>query len=211
MSNVDTGELHRCTDRCSEGHTYTLPGCAHPSAQPAGCDVGGNDIKPDWDDYFLGIATAVARRSGCHRANVGAVIVSPDRIIQATGYNDAPPGRPGCDTCPHRLSLSGPGSSAYEPCVAVHAEANAIIYAGRSGALSGTIYVTTRPCDGCKKLIQAAGIVRIVCPDYTQTVIQPHIYEAYRQRVIVGWQPGAGWSLRVEGEQEDGGQDHAGV
>ena len=48
---------------------------------------------PTWDDYFLGIASAVAARAKCTRRRVGAVLTIEHRII-ATGYNGAAPGEP---------------------------------------------------------------------------------------------------------------------
>jgi dCMP deaminase len=59
-------------------------------------------VRPDWDGYFLGIASAVAARADCTRRQVGAVIVKGNRIV-STGYNGAPSGLPGCLTdgrCP---------------------------------------------------------------------------------------------------------------
>ena len=53
------------------------------------------DIRPDWDSYFMRIAAEVALRSTCTRANVGAV-VTKDRRILTTGYNGAPRGLPHC-------------------------------------------------------------------------------------------------------------------
>jgi dCMP deaminase len=123
--------------------------------------------RPDWDTYFLGIAAAVAARADCSRRRVGAVIVQDHRIV-ATGYNGAPAGRPGCLTngaCPRAHSEvpefsdyeTGPGS-----CIAIHAEANALLYADRSRCEGGTIYVTCEPCSWCLKLIDGAGIARVV-------------------------------------------------
>ncbi len=56
---------------------------------------------PGWDDYFLGIATAVAARAKCTRRRVGAVLTIDHRII-ATGYNGAAPGEDDClaGACP---------------------------------------------------------------------------------------------------------------
>lgn len=51
--------------------------------------------RPSWDEYFMGIAFQVAKRSTCDRAQVGAIIVK-DRRILATGYNGAPTGLPHC-------------------------------------------------------------------------------------------------------------------
>ncbi len=47
-------------------------------------------------------------------------------------------------------------------CIAVHAEANAIVYAGRERTKGATIYVTDEPCYLCALIIKAAGITRVV-------------------------------------------------
>ncbi|MBU4330871.1 MAG: hypothetical protein KKB53_10280, partial [Acidobacteria bacterium] len=41
------------------------------------------------DDYYLGIAKEVARRSTCFRRSIGAIIIRDDQII-STGYVGAP-------------------------------------------------------------------------------------------------------------------------
>jgi dCMP deaminase len=128
--------------------------------------------RPDWDDYFLGIATAVAARADCTRSKVGAVIVKDNQIIQP-GYNGAPPGMPGCLTdgaCPRgrqgyaELPRTENYDTGAHACIAVHAEANAIIRAGRDRCIGATIYVTRKPCDGCFRLILAASIERVIWP-----------------------------------------------
>lgn len=126
-----------------------------------------------WDDYFLDIARAVAARADCTRRQVGAVIVDDHHRIVSTGYNGAPAGRPGCLTagaCPRGLmSLESvsPGSS-YDTgagsCIAVHAEANALLYADGMRSRGATLYCTDEPCDGCQRLIDGAGITRVVWP-----------------------------------------------
>ena len=121
--------------------------------------------RPTFDEYYLGIAQAVAARGECVRRRVGAVIVSGGDTIVATGYNGAPPGEPSCldGACPRatRHVLAGTGY-ADTGCHAIHAEANAIIRAGRERCLGATIYVTDEPCDLCAPLIRAAGIARVV-------------------------------------------------
>lgn len=123
-------------------------------------------MRPDWPEYFLGIAEAVAARSSCVRRKVGAVVVS-NRRIMGTGYNDSPAGDPGCEACPRRLSNVEPGSS-YDTgpgaCVAIHAEANALIYTNRQDLVASTMYLTSAPCAGCSKLMRAAGITAAVWP-----------------------------------------------
>lgn len=133
--------------------------------------------RPGWDDYFLEIAEAVSRRADCTRRRVGAVIVREHRIV-ATGYNGAPAGQPGCLTasaCPRgRLSAAEmPAYSSYDNCTALHAEVNAVVYAGREACLGAVLYVTCEPCQWCRKVIAAAGITRIVFPAYLLTACQP--------------------------------------
>lgn len=127
------------------------------------------DPRPDWDTYYLQIARAVSARADCTRRKVGAIIVKGDRIV-STGYNGAAAGKPGCLTagaCPRgRLSVHevAPGSS-YDTgsgaCIALHAEQNAILRAGLD-ARGAVLYITDEPCDGCARLIEGAGIVRVV-------------------------------------------------
>lgn len=140
--------------------------------------------RPTWDAYFLTIAHAVATRSPCVKRQVGAVLVSDDRAILATGYNGPPRG------APHRLAEARPGfltvhdnSASDLPadpllCVRVgipsgeradvvccaHAEINAIAQAARHGVpvKGATLYVTTSPCAWCARSIVNAGVVRVV-------------------------------------------------
>jgi len=122
--------------------------------------------RPGWDQYFLGIAEAVSARADCSRRKVGAVVVRENRIV-ATGYNGTSPGAPGClaGACPRATSDVEPGSS-YDTgpgrCIAVHAELNAILYAGIDGCKGSTLYVTSKPCEGCMKLISAAQISTLI-------------------------------------------------
>ncbi len=50
----------------------------------------------------------------------------------------------------------------------VHAEANAIVQAARSGVRidGGDVYVTASPCWGCFRLLANAGIMRIVFGEF---------------------------------------------
>ena len=115
------------------------------------------DAKPraSWDDYFMSIAQVVATRSTCPRKFVGAVLVR-GRTILSTGYNGSVRGLPHCSDVGHMMEDGH--------CVAtIHAEANAIIQAARTGAIieGADIYVTASPCWNCFKQIANAGIARI--------------------------------------------------
>jgi len=131
--------------------------------------------RPSWDEYFLGIARAVARRSDCERDKVGAVVVGSDKRIRSTGYNGAPAGQPGCSTCPRRGSNVEPGSC-YSNCVAIHAELNALLYCDRSDLPGSTLYVSRAPCYGCLKAIYAAGIALVIWPEGLEDLTLPEDY-----------------------------------
>lgn len=122
--------------------------------------------RPDWTSYFLRIATEVASRSDCRRAQVGAVIVDGRNRIVSTGYVGTASGQPGCldGACPRgQLSYSECAmGSVYDNCISFHAEVNALLYSDRSRHEGGTIYVTREPCDWCWKLIRAAGLFYVV-------------------------------------------------
>jgi hypothetical protein len=59
--------------------------------------------RPSKDEYYLGIAQAVAKRSTCIRRQYGAVIVKDDRII-STGYNGSARGEDNCSYLPEQGS-----------------------------------------------------------------------------------------------------------
>ena len=125
-------------------------------------------------DYYLSIAAEVAKRSTCLRRQYGAVIVKNDEII-ATGYNGAPRGdENSCDvgSC-WRDRHNIPHGEQYEKCVAVHAEANAIISASRNEMIGSTLYLygfegfdkpidNPEPCIMCNRLIKNAGIEHVI-------------------------------------------------
>lgn len=128
-----------------------------------------NGARPDWDSYFIGLAVAVSTRADCTRRRVGCVIVDQDHRVIATGYNGAPAGEPGCleGACPRgQLSYAqlaehtdydaGPGR-----CIALHAEANALLYA-RTSTKGATAYLTDKPCPTCARLLAGAQIERVV-------------------------------------------------
>ena len=125
-------------------------------------------------NYYLSIASEVAKRSTCLRRQYGAVIVKHDEIV-ATGYNGAPRGDDNCcdvGRCWRELN-NIPHGEQYEKCVAVHAECNAIISASRHEMLGAILYLAgfegldnpinnPEPCMICTRLIKNAGIETVI-------------------------------------------------
>lgn len=120
--------------------------------------------RPSWDEYFLEMATLVAKRSTCLRRLVGAVLVKEKRIL-ATGYNGAPSGLKHCiEIGCMRQKLKIPSGERHELCRALHAEQNALIQSSLHGisVKGATLYATTQPCVICAKMLINAGIKEIV-------------------------------------------------
>lgn len=143
-------------------------------------------ISPD--EYYMELAKTVALRSTCLRVKHGAVIVKDD-IVVSTGYNGAPRCKQSClevGSCWRKINNIEHGQH-YDQCLAVHAEANAIIFGGRANTIGGTIYiggwnvsdeyyekgglfvptmkdlrVDVKPCIMCSKLIVNSGICRVM-------------------------------------------------
>jgi len=114
----------------------------------------------EWDEYFSLIAEAAKSKSKDPKCQVGAVIVSADRVVLTTGFNGLPRGVDDddeiLDDVEEKLK------------VICHAEQNAIINAARMGiAVRGaSIYVTKFPCLACCNSIVQAGITRIYTSDH---------------------------------------------
>jgi dCMP deaminase len=117
-------------------------------------------MKPSFDHIFMNLATDLARRSHCVKAQVGAVLAKDTRII-SIGYNGPPAGTHNCD---EEFPAEGcPRDSKGSCSLALHAEENAILYAVKNGAnLEGaTLYTTLSPCLPCARLIFSAGIKQV--------------------------------------------------
>ncbi len=123
-------------------------------------------VRPTWDDYFLEVANAIAKRATCDRGRSGCVIAR-DKQLLVTGYVGAPAGLPHCDEVGHRMkSVMHEDGRTTNHCVrTVHAEQTAICQAAKLGvSISGaTLYCRMTPCRVCAMLIINCGITRVVC------------------------------------------------
>ena len=116
--------------------------------------------KLSFAHIFINLATDLAKRSHCVKAQVGAVLTKDTRII-SIGYNGPPAGTHNCD---EEWPETGCPRDARGSCsLALHAEENAILYAVKNGAnLEGaTLYTTLSPCLPCARLIFSAGVKHV--------------------------------------------------
>ncbi len=117
-------------------------------------------MRPTFDSIFMKLASDLAQRSHCIKAQVGAVLVKDTRII-SIGYNGPPSGTHNCDEewPEHGCPRDSKGSCS----LALHAEENAILFAAKNGSqLEGaTLYTTLSPCISCARLIFSSGIKKV--------------------------------------------------
>lgn len=127
------------------------------------------------DSTYMAFAEAIAKESKCISFKVGVVIVKDDRVV-SHGYNGVASGKQHC--CDYHTEAFGHISRVNGKLCAqqrtahrewslkneIHAEANAISYAARSGRCveGATVYTTLSPCTDCQKLLVAAGVRRVV-------------------------------------------------
>ena len=114
-------------------------------------------LRPNWDQYFMQLASLAALRSNCMKRRVGCVLVRERRVI-STGYNGTPRNIMNCNEggcrskyCPqsaNSLMLMLPGARCntghragvgLATCLCIHAEENALLEAGRERIREGSV------------------------------------------------------------------------
>ena len=122
-------------------------------------------IRPSWDEYFLEVMHALAKRATCDRGRTACIIVKDNQIV-VSGYVGSPSGLPHCDEVGHLMkTVTNEDGTKSEHCMrTIHAEQNAICQSAKRGvSIDGaTIYCKLAPCRTCAMLLIAAGIKRVV-------------------------------------------------
>lgn len=123
--------------------------------------------QQEWDNYFCDIAEVVRQKSKDPSSKIGAVLVR-DNVVVSTGFNGFPRG---IEEIADQTRWERPAKYQYVS----HAEANAILNAGRNGisTVGTTVYLVgfgppTVPCIECTKTIIQAGISRVVGRAYKE-------------------------------------------
>lgn len=104
-----------------------------------------------WHTRYLAMCNHVGTWSKDPGTKVGAVIVNSDNKIVSTGYNGFPAGMDDRRMVDRDFKLRH----------VVHAEMNAIFNA-RCDIRGSTLYISHPPCPQCAKLVNAAGIKRVL-------------------------------------------------
>lgn len=163
LYNPDTGLLPLIS-RATVRLLNTSSDLAHLYATLGKLDLTNEDrLRPNWDQYFMQLASLAAQRSNCMKRRVGCVLVREKRVI-STGYNGTPRGLKNCGDggCPRCNDGQGSGVG-LGTCLCLHAEENALLEAGRERIREGAIlYCDTCPCLTCSIKICQVGIMEVV-------------------------------------------------
>ncbi|EIW64353.1 deoxycytidine monophosphate deaminase [Trametes versicolor FP-101664 SS1] len=117
-------------------------------------------LRPDWDTYFMQLASLSSRRSNCMKRRVGAVLVRNKRVL-ATGYNGTPRGLTNCNE--GGCVRCNTASETPDECLCLHAEENALLEAGRERVGDwAVLYCNTCPCLKCTIKIIQTGVKEVV-------------------------------------------------
>jgi len=124
-------------------------------------------MHPRMEDAYRAAIFAV-----CKRRQVGAVVHDVRGNLISAGANHLPHDVTSCveGGCPRAESGvpglvtpyvgGGPGE-----CGALHAEEEAMLWAGWQGMVGGSMAVTCQPCPNCMRLIKASPLVWVAWPD----------------------------------------------
>ena len=107
--------------------------------------------------------------STCGKKQYAALLVDDNNHIVGFGYNGGPRGFKHCVDGGCKRFLEGSQSgSAYDNCIAIHAEANALLHSDYSSRPT-KLYVNGPPCFSCAKLIANSTVNTVYYlsdPDY---------------------------------------------
>jgi dCMP deaminase len=130
---------------------------------------------------FMPQVFAIAQQSKMPGTRVGALVLGMDREPLSSGWNGAPRGCRADED--DRLSTREERLR-----WVVHAEANAIANAARSGhsLRFGTMLTTLMPCLNCALLIVQSGINTVICPTPTPEFLDRWGEDFKRTRQLFG-------------------------
>lgn len=125
-------------------------------------------MRPEWTDYFLGLAKAISQRSHDIHTKHGCVITDRQNRILGVGYNGFPKGMNDSE-----LPLSRPEKYYWM----IHAEKNAL-----SNCVirpdNGIAYVTGQCCNDCIMSLWQEGITKVIMATNHGT----HLFDEYAQK-----------------------------
>lgn len=126
--------------------------------------------RPNWTDYFLGLAKVVSQRSHDIQTQHGCIITDTNNRILGLGYNGFPRGLED-DSLPKVRPEKYPWM--------IHAERNALSNCNIRPE-NGIAYVTGQCCNDCIMALWQEGIKKVVMTRYHGT----HLFDNNAQQIF---------------------------
>src|SRR3989344_275095 len=132
--------------------------------------------RPNWDEFFIAVATIYSSRGSCDRLRTACVLVKDKKIVGA-GYNGSVSELETCDEVGHLIIDNHCKRT-------LHGEKNARL--NSTADLKGaTAYIIATPCPDCVNEMLQAGVSRIVyVGEYDNGAGKDLIYEFCLQKKI---------------------------
>ena len=139
------------------------------------------------EDFFIRVLNELKQESKCVSWQVGALIVKDGRLI-STGYNGTLKGAPNCCDVYNSKNFDRAVHSKWSASHEIHAEANAIAMAVKSGIQLDkcACYCSLQPCTTCLLLIIQSGIKEIIyVDDYDRSGWTPELLNNIKRLGII--------------------------
>ncbi|MBB3108948.1 dCMP deaminase [Paenibacillus phyllosphaerae] len=163
--------------------------------------IAHEQVRKDWDTYFMDIAYMVSTRSRCPRRHVGSVLVQGKKLL-GTAYNGAPMGVSDCSEAgcmiveEFELKIVDDVEQVTKKqrCIrTIHAEQNLLLFTDRIDREGSTVYVTDQPCWTCANMLANSGVREIVFhrsyPKDSEKVITLMAQKGITFRQLDGYSP----------------------
>ena len=156
-----TNQEDRLINHTSGTHTFTWAGLQRHEAQ-----------------WYTAAWQNAPIFSTCAKRQYMAYIIGNNKRLISQGYNGSAPGTGHCNQgyCP-RQQHGSPSGSIYDDCIAIHAEANALLWANPQARQNSTLILNGSPCYSCAKLAATSGITRIIGYSDPAYQMQPQVQQ----------------------------------
>ena len=138
--------------------------------------------RPEWTDYFLGLAKVVSQRSHDCQTQHGCVITDKNNRILGLGYNGFPRGL-NDKTLPNSRPLKYPWM--------IHAERNALSNCTLRPE-NGIAYVTGQCCNDCIMALWQEGVSTVIMMDSHGT----HQFDANAKKIFDAFVNNSGINIK---------------
>lgn len=117
---------------------------------------------------WINVATMIGTLSLCSADQVGALILTKEGRVCASGYNGPPANflhdsRSCINWCQRSQTAREDRHPGYTDCPSIHAEVNALLTSRWEDRQGATMFVSSKPCYNCAKEIANSGIAFVIC------------------------------------------------